>query len=105
VRSQDAPFVLRALLLGVDGREPAWAFVKAQWERIVEKLPINALRRVLEAVAGLATPAWEQDVRGFFTAKKLNLGGKTLEQYLEQLHIAVRLREREGAGLREYLHR
>ena len=32
-------------------------------------------------------------------------GGKTLEQYLEQLRIAVRLRERESAALTAYLAR
>ena len=31
------------------------------------------------------------------------LGGKTLEQYLEQLRIAVRLQEREAAALAAYL--
>jgi puromycin-sensitive aminopeptidase len=99
VRTQDAPFVLRSLLLSVDGRAKAWAFVKANWERIAAKFPINGLRRVCEAVVGLATPEGEKDVREFFEAKKVNLGGKTLEQYLEQLHVAVRLREREAAAL------
>jgi hypothetical protein len=31
------------------------------------------------------------------------LGGKTLAQYLEQLRIAVSLRERESAALHVYL--
>jgi hypothetical protein len=31
------------------------------------------------------------------------LGGKTLEQYLEQLQIAVRFQEREGTALAGYL--
>ena len=48
---------------------------------------------------------WERRVRAFFEAKKVNLGGKTLEQYLEQLHIVVRLREREAEALRAYLRR
>ena len=45
----------------------------------------------------------EQQVRDFCHARQVHLGGKTLEQYLEQLHIAVRLREREGRALHEYL--
>ena len=39
----------------------------------------------------------------FFPARKIVLGGKTLEQYLEQLQIAVRFREREGTALAAYL--
>ena len=39
----------------------------------------------------------------FFASRKIVLGGKTLEQYLEQLRIAVRFQEREGAALAAYL--
>jgi puromycin-sensitive aminopeptidase len=42
-------------------------------------------------IVGLATPELEQEVHGFFTSRKIDLGGKTLEQYLEQLRIAVRM--------------
>ena len=36
-------------------------------------------------------------------AKQVNLGGKTLQQYLEQLRIAVALGQREAANLRGQL--
>ncbi|MBX9659003.1 MAG: hypothetical protein K2X00_10585 [Nitrospiraceae bacterium] len=48
--------------------------------------------------SGIVTPATaelEQVVREFFHSRKIDLGGKTLEQYLEQLRIAVTLRNRE----------
>ncbi|MFY4727732.1 hypothetical protein [Nitrospira sp. BLG_2] len=54
-------------------------------------------------IVGLATPELEQDVRSFFATRKLDLGGKTLEQYLEQLRVAVSFREREGRGIRAAL--
>ena len=41
----------------------------------------------------------------FFTSRKIDLGGKTLDQYLEQLHIGVTLREREKMTLKKYLER
>ena len=59
--------------------------------------------RMCEGVTGLATPELERDVRGFFAARNIHLGGKTLEQYLEQLRILVALREREAANLHAYL--
>jgi puromycin-sensitive aminopeptidase len=105
IRTQDAPFVLRALLYGVDARERAWAFVRANWEPIERELPAPGVRRMCEGVIGLATPALEEEVRSFFAGRKIDLGGKTLAQYLEQLHIAVRLRERDGPALSAYLRR
>ncbi|TAJ32232.1 MAG: hypothetical protein EPO64_01450 [Nitrospirae bacterium] len=52
---------------------------------------------------GLATPELERDVHRFIAERKIDLGGKTLDQYLEQLRIAVTFREREGAMLSRYL--
>jgi puromycin-sensitive aminopeptidase len=67
--------------------------------------PGPGIRRLCEGVLGLVTPEWEREVNAFFRDRKINLGGKTLEQFLEQLHVLVRLRQREGAALHEYLRR
>ncbi len=99
IRTQDAPFVVRAMLMSVHARELAWAFVKRHWETMDRQYPKHGLRRLAEGVTGLATPALERDVHAFVRERKIEFGGKTLEQYLEQLRIAVRLREREGAAL------
>ena len=56
-------------------------------------------------IGSLATPELERDVRDFFTTRKIDLGGKTLDQYLEQLRIAVTVRERDSLALRRYLDR
>ena len=104
VRTQDAPFVVRDLLLSVHGREPAWAFVKEHWEEMERLYPSQSgLRRLCEGITGLATPALEADVRSFFGSRTVSFGGKTLEQYLEQLQVAVRFQERETSALRVYL--
>ncbi|MBI4246549.1 MAG: ERAP1-like C-terminal domain-containing protein, partial [Candidatus Rokubacteria bacterium] len=105
IRTQDAPFVVRSLLMSVPGREPAWRFVKDQWDAMDRLFPKHGLRRMCEGVIGLATPELERDVHAFFTERKIHLGGKTLEQYLEQLRVAVALREREGAALTAWLAR
>ena len=59
---------------------------------------------VIAAVA-LATPELERDVHAFFRERKIDFGGKTLAQYLEQLRIAVALRARDGVALSKYLAR
>jgi puromycin-sensitive aminopeptidase len=102
-RTQDAPFVVRGMLMSVDVRELAWDFVKSHWDTMDRLYPKHGLRRLAEGVTGLATPALEADVRRFFAGKNPDFGGKVLQQYLEQLHVAVVLGERDGAALHGYL--
>jgi aminopeptidase N len=105
VRTQDAPYLVRSLLMRVDAREQAWRFVTENWDRMERQYPAGGLRRMCEGITGLATPALEADVRAFLSSRKISLGGKTLEQYLELLRIAVAFREREAAALVNYLSR
>jgi puromycin-sensitive aminopeptidase len=105
IRTQDAPFVVRSMLMSVYARELTWDFVKRQWDTMDRLYPKHAMRRLAEGVTGLATRELEADVQAFFAAKKPQFGGKVLAQYLEQLRVAVTLREREGAVLSTYLSR
>jgi puromycin-sensitive aminopeptidase len=103
LRSQDAPFLVRALLASAYAREMAWRFVKEHWTTMARQYPPSAYRRMYEGVTALVRPDWEEDVRAFFAQNGIDLGGKTLEQYLEQLRVAVRFQEREGTALAGYL--
>jgi puromycin-sensitive aminopeptidase len=93
-RTQDAPFVVRLVLMNTAGRELAWEFVKKNWDTMDRLYPKQGLRRMCEGIVGLATPELERDVRRFFRARRIDLGGKTLAQYLEELRIAVALGKR-----------
>ena len=46
---------------------------------------------------------WCGNVHAFFRERKIDFGGKTLQRYLDQLHIAVSLHARVGAALAKYL--
>ncbi len=105
IRTQDAPFLVSSLLHNVYIRDKAWEFVKANWERMDKLFPKSGLRRMCGGITGLSTPELERDVRDFFTSRKIDLGGKTLEQNLEQLHIAVQFRERDLQAIRAVLAR
>jgi len=105
IRTQDAPFLVSAILGNVYGRELAWGFVKLNWEKMDQIFPKQGLRRMCGGIVSLATPELERDVRDFFTTRKIDLGGKTLDQYLEQLRIAVTVRERDSRALHKYLNR
>jgi len=105
IRSQDAPFLVSAILGNVYGRELAWDFLKTNWEKMDQLFPKQGLRRMCGGIVSLATPELERDVRDFFTTRKIDLGGKTLDQYLEHLRIAVTVQERDSLALRTYLDR
>jgi puromycin-sensitive aminopeptidase len=102
-RTQDAPMLLRSLLMGVHSRDAAWTFVRTNWTKIGESYPPTGLRRLCEGFVGLANPEQEREVHAFIADRKIDLGGKTLAQYLEQLRITVALREREATNLRASL--
>ena len=36
VRTQNAPYLMRSLLLNIDGRERVWAFMKQHWEEMTQ---------------------------------------------------------------------
>ncbi len=97
-RTQDAPLVLRTMLMGVHSRDLAWGFVQANWDRMSKAYPTTGLRRLCEGVLGLSTPEQEAEVRRFFDERKIDLGGKTLAQYLEQLRILVALHDRDAGN-------
>lgn len=103
IRTQDAPFIVSAVLGNVYGRELAWNFVKTNWDHMDRLFPKQGLRRMCGGIVCLATPELERDVREFYASRKIDLGGKTLAQYLEQLRIAVAFREREVSGLKNLL--
>ena len=105
IRSQDAPYVIRSLFTSVFGRGLTWDFVKQHWQTMERQYPESAYRRMYEGVPALVSAEWEREVRAFFADNKIDLGGKTLRQYLEQLRVAVAFQEREAAALAEYFSR
>jgi puromycin-sensitive aminopeptidase len=102
VRTQNAPYLMRALLLNTDGRERTWAFLKQNWEEMLKQYPDNSIVRMCEGITTLATVELEADVQKFFAEHPVRQGTKTMEQHLEKLRIAVACKQREEANLRAY---
>ena len=103
VRTQNAPYLMHALLVNTSSRYEAWDFVKKHWEEMIRKFPDNALPRMCEAIAGLLDR--DAEVHDFFQAHRVRLGGKIIDQHLERLRVAVAFRKREGANLAAALKR
>ena len=94
VRTQNAPYLMRGILLNKAAREKAWSFMKEHWNEMLNKYPDNSISRMCEGIIGLVTPELEADVRKFFSERRVKQGAKQMEQHLERLHIAVACRER-----------
>lgn len=94
VRTQNAPYLLRGILLNKDAREKAWSFIEEHWDEMLAKYPDNSIPRMCEGIVGLVTPELEADVRRFFTQHPVKQGAKQIEQHLERLRIGVACKER-----------
>ena len=105
IRTQDAPFMVSAVMSNVYGREQGWRFMKANWDVMDRRFPKQGLRRMCGGITALCKPDLERDVRQFFESRNIDLGGKTLAQYLEQLRIGVSFSERYGRSLEEYVQK
>ncbi|HUY19581.1 MAG TPA: M1 family metallopeptidase [Candidatus Binataceae bacterium] len=101
VRTQNAPYLMHALLVNRVCRYEAWDFLRRNWEQMTSKFPDSALPRMCEGVVALLDR--EAEVREFFAAHRLRVGGKLIDQHLERLAVAVAFRSREGARLRAAL--
>jgi puromycin-sensitive aminopeptidase len=103
VRTQNAPYLMRSLLMNTDGRERAWMFMKEHWEQMLRQYPDNSIVRMCEGIIALVTPQLETEVREFFAAHPVKQGAKTMEQHMEKLRIAVACKQRESTNLAAYL--
>ncbi len=101
VRTQNAPYLMHALLLNTHCRYEAWDFVRTRWDEMTRKYPDAALPRMCEAIVALLDR--EDEVKSFFATHRMRLGGKIIDQHLERLSVAVKFREREGANLAKTL--
>lgn len=99
VRTQNAPYLLRSVMLNSHGKELAWEFTKKNWKTLLSKFPDNSIPRMVEGITGLVDAKLEKDVVEFFKANPVATGAKTVEQHMERLKVAVLFKDREAKTL------
>jgi puromycin-sensitive aminopeptidase len=104
IRTQNAPYLLRAMLANRELGHRAWPFVRQHWDEINERFPSNSIVRMLEGVRSITDPAIATDIQGFFAEHEVPQGALQLAQHLERQKIGVALRQRDGDALAEALH-
>jgi puromycin-sensitive aminopeptidase len=94
VRTQNAPYLLRSMLLNRQARHRAWTFFKARWDDMLRHFPDNSIPRMCEGVVGLVTEELVGDVEKFFNTHPVKQGTKQLEQHVERLRVALACQKR-----------
>jgi len=94
VRTQNAPYLMRNILLNRHARDKAWLFLKARWDDMARQYPDNSIPRMCEGIIGLVTAELEADVKDFFSRHPVKQGAKQIDQHLERLRVAVACQQR-----------
>jgi puromycin-sensitive aminopeptidase len=93
VRTQNAPYLMMELMMNTECRYQAWEFMKQNWDKMTAQYPENAVPRMCGGITALVDR--EHEVDEFFKIHKVKQGGKTIDQHLERLHVAVAFKQRE----------
>jgi puromycin-sensitive aminopeptidase len=92
VKTQNAPFLLRACIGNRRHGRVAWQFVRRNWELVNDRFPRNTIVRMIETVRLLDEPTDVVDVQAFFAEHPIEQAQKTLEQLLERQRINASVR-------------
>ena len=103
VRTQNAPFLLRAAIANRRHGPSAWAFVRDHWAEANERFPANTIVRMVDSVRLLNRPDLVDETARFFADHPIAQGAKTLEQILERQRVNSALRSREQQRFGEAL--
>ncbi len=99
IRTQNAPYVVRSVMLNPWGRELAWNFMKANWDEMMKVYPEVMITRMCEGVTGLISEDLLLDVQSHFEQNHVKQGHRTISQHLEKLAVAVYFKTRERQTL------
>jgi puromycin-sensitive aminopeptidase len=103
VRTQNAPFLLRAAIANRRHGALAWSYVSDHWAEATERFPSNTIVRMVDAVKFLNTPELVDDASRFFADHPIEQAAKTLEQILERQRVNADLRSRQGEAFADAL--
>ncbi|HEY9676725.1 MAG TPA: M1 family metallopeptidase [Drouetiella sp.] len=101
VRTQNAPYLVRQVMLNPFGRTVSWEFLNENWPKIKETFPEVSITRMFEGVTGLVEKDYFDKVSTFLKANPVKQGQKTVSQHVEKLQVAIAFKEREKAALQK----
>lgn len=103
IRRQDANWVLARLLGHRETGPLVWELVKANWEAVLDAMPPQNRRRMLDLIMYRSEPEVAADIEAWFAEHPIGGAEKHTEQQMERLRVRVALRQREGERLGDML--
>jgi aminopeptidase N len=100
VRTQDTGNLIAGLLNQPQARDAAWAFVKAEWPTLTQKLgTFQGIPDIIGALGSFCSTAAAPDVKQFFAKNPMPSSGRALQQAIERIENCVTLVERQSPAL------
>ena len=86
-------------------RDITWAFIKAQWTTLFNKVGAIQAPTIVSAAGNFCSLEAAMDVRQFFTQNPVPSSARTLQQAIERIESCAAMRARLSAPLARYLSR
>ncbi len=102
IKSQNAPFLMRAALANRTLGSQAWGYLRRHWTDANQRFPRNTISRMVEPVRLLDRPTDVADVQSFFSEHPIEQATKTLEQILERQRVNADVRRRNESDVRAH---
>ncbi len=104
VRSQNGFMVISSLLANPVGSQAVWTRITETWDAVAERLPKNAVPRILESLPALCADAdFAEGAVAFLKDHRVTSGQRRVDQSIERLMVNVAFAERERALLGDSL--
>ena len=106
IRSQDAPYLVSALIANRTGGPGVFDALRQHWDECLAKFPQNAHSRMLSGISRLcADSAYAESVAAFVIDHPVASGQRSVLQEVERLRVNVAYGERERPTLGDVLAR
>lgn len=105
IRRQDANWLIARLLGNRETGPLVWELVKANWDDVLEAMPPQNRRRMLDWIIYRSEPEIAADIESWLADHPLFGAEKYVEQQMERLRIRVGLRQREAERLGDTLRK
>lgn len=100
VRTQDAPYLIGALMRNRLAGPRVWRVVRERWDYALERFPAMGAVAMVSGVMAFATdPAFAREVRDFHESHPLPVGQQQVAQYLDLMDVYVEAARRCSTSL------
>jgi aminopeptidase N len=103
VRNQDSWILLSILIQNPDTRDQAWAYDKANWDKVQAQFTTFSGAAVVSSTGSFCSADAKADVQQFFATHKVAASDQALQHALESIDGCIALRAAQGPKLTAWL--